>query len=82
MWPAPIRVTAGKTTPVRIASPLRARLTATRTMERVYFRLEFSGPRGELLTGLTTDGKQPPPPRLRIRDARGRTVVELPFEYG
>jgi hypothetical protein len=82
MWPQPIRVVAGKTTSLRIASPLRARLTATRTTERVYFRLEFSGPRGELLTGLTMNGRQPPPPHLRIRDARGRTIANLPFEYG
>jgi hypothetical protein len=81
MWSKPVVVTGGKVTPIRLASPLQARLTASRAGERIFFRLELAGPRGELLQSLTVNGK-PPPPRLQIRDAKGGSVADLTFEYG
>jgi hypothetical protein len=82
MWPKPIEVVAGRVTPLRLASPLRAVLRGFYQTNPVSFRLEFSGSEGELYEGVTLDGLNPPMPHLQITDSKGKQVADLEFKPG
>jgi len=82
MWPKPIEVVAGRVTPLRLASPLRAVLRGFYQTNPVSFRLEFSGSEGELYEGVTLDGLNPPMPHLLIADSKGKQVADLEFKPG
>jgi hypothetical protein len=82
MWPKPIEIVAGRVTPLRLASPLRAVLRGFYNTNPVSFRLEFSGSEGELYEGVTLDGLNPPMPHLKITDGKGKQVADLEFKPG
>jgi hypothetical protein len=82
MWPKPIEVAAGRVTPLRLASPLRAVLRGFYNTNPVSFRLEFSGSEGELYEGVTLDGLNPPMPHLKIADGKGKQIADLEFKPG
>jgi hypothetical protein len=82
MWQKPIEVAAGRVTPLRLASPLRAVLRGFYNTNPISFRLEFSGSEGELYEGVTVDGLNPPMPHLKVTDSKGKQVADLEFKPG
>jgi hypothetical protein len=67
----------------RLASPLRARLRIQATGSREFeCSLGFTAASGEPITNVARNGEPMPEPRLKILDARGKELSNLPFHYG
>jgi len=67
----------------RLAAPLLARLNIQPSVGREFeCSLGFTAASGEQIANVTRNGEQMPEPRLKIVDARGKVVANLPFHYG
>jgi peroxiredoxin len=80
-WKRPLWVRPGQVTPIRLASPLTARLDPFPVSVYTKVNLEFFGGGGGRCLDVSVDGKRPPAPQLIARDAAGRTVRRMPLEY-
>lgn len=80
-WKRPLWVRPGQVTPIRLASPITARLAPFPVSVYTKVNLEFTGGGGGRCLDVTVDGKRPPAPVLIARDSSGRTLRRVPLEY-
>ena len=67
----------------RLGSPLEAGLDVSPVSGREFqYLLRFAAASGEVINFLGRNGQRMPEPRLKIVDARGKEIANLPFEYG
>jgi hypothetical protein len=66
-----------------LGSPLQARLDVQPLGDREFnFQLQFTAASGAVIGQVSSNGQPMPVPRLRIVDARGKAIANLPFHYG
>ena len=79
-------VTAGKVTNVAVGSPLIAQVDARRSRGSSYtLSLKFTDAAGRDVDYMFIPGARngrPDPPKVKILDAGGKTVLETTLEYG
>ncbi len=81
--PAPRLSVKGDTTLPRLGSPLLAELQVQPAGDREFdVQLSFTTASGEVIGELSHAGQPMPEPHLRIVDARGKQIANLPFHYG
>ena len=67
----------------RLGSPLRAQLAVQPAGGREFdCQLNFTGASGEVIGQVTRNGQQMPEPHVRILNAGGKEIANLPFHYG
>lgn len=69
-----IVIVPGKTTSLRLASPLKARWIGASGHNPILMELKFTGTSGEECLGVGVNEQAPPPPRFEVRDATGAVV--------
>ena len=78
-----VDVPAGKTTPLGIGSPIRARVTVTKSPAGVRLSLSQTDAAGaEISSVLGTGGKRPAKPEIDVVDGKGKVVYTATLEYG
>lgn len=77
-----LSVTADRSLP-RLGSPLLAKLAVQSAGGREFdYQLNFTGASGEVIGQVLRNGQQMPEPHMRILDAQGQQIADLPFHYG
>jgi hypothetical protein len=69
-----LTITPGRTTTLRLASPLKARWRSATGTNPTLMELKFSGTSGEECLGVGVEGQGPPGPRFEVRDGNGTVV--------
>jgi hypothetical protein len=78
-----IVVAAGKTVYLASASPDKLALTVQKTGDQYEFSVDAKTAKGGDVSGVyKPSGENPDPPTLSIRNAKGKVVKGLAFEYG
>jgi hypothetical protein len=81
--PAPRLAVKGDTQLPRLGSPLQAELQVQPSGGREFdVQLSFTAGSGEVIEEVSHAGQPMPAPHLRIVDARGKEIANLPFHYG
>jgi peroxiredoxin len=82
MMPKDLQVRSGEETRIHLGDPIRVVMRGFYERNPVSFRLEFSGTEGELFEGVWVDGRAATPPRLHVRNAKGKLVANQQFKAG
>jgi hypothetical protein len=76
-------VAAGKTTDVKVGSPLTVGLSAQQSGGNVEFNLDCKDVSGSQVVGIgNLKSEPPPPPKFTVLDSSGKQVYQAALEYG